>query len=464
MRSDPNTSDCRPSATALAVGEAIARLHSLVALIRPDGSVAWISAELRRLLRSEASAQPAFATLLGVGQERGLHALLASDRSGTPLVLRDSAGEPMPIRATEIRLDAMDATASAVVFELMTAREVSHEIGLARTLLAHVATPAAILSDDGFVLTMNAPFAAGLGIGPEEEVAARPIAAWLSQLADLERATRLLRECDENARATLTLRSRDGHARCAFARALAIDDRGARGNRALLLEWADERRHAALAPPLSAFAHDLRSPLAAVLGFARLAREDLLDGSLSRAQQLVGRIERSARTIETMISAALQSAPAASVVADPHEVLEQIRGEIKARLDAGGIGLALPDDPPLLACDRIQLYRLLSNLICNAIEHMGSPPEPEIRVEIECAGDVARVCVRDNGAGIDRIHHERIFQPAHSGATASASHAENCGLGLAIVREIAWGWQGRSWVESRPGQGAAFFVTVPLAR
>jgi signal transduction histidine kinase len=105
----------------------------------------------------------------------------------------------------------------------------------------------------------------------------------------------------------------------------------------------------------------------------------------------------------------------------------------------------------------------LSNLVGNAVDHMGDALAPEIAVSVACSGELATLRVRDNGVGIAPELHERIFEVDHS-AVARNERACHRGLGLAIVRELAEGWRGRAWVESARGGGAAFFVTIPVAR
>lgn len=205
-----------------------------------------------------------------------------------------------------------------------------------------------------------------------------------------------------------------------------------------------------------ALAHDLRSPLCAVIGFTRLAREELARGNTAQAQELLARAERSASTIDRILHATL--APAASAACDALRVIEEVRLERKPELERRRIRLAVPPDAPLLACTAVDLYRVLSNLIGNAIDHMGAPRPAVIAIEIERSGDVATLRVRDNGGGIAAADRERVFAPGETRNRERSLH----GLGLAIVRELAASWGGRVWAES--GDGATLCVTIPVAR
>ncbi len=94
------------------------------------------------------------------------------------------------------------------------------------------------------------------------------------------------------------------------------------------------------------------------------------------------------------------------------------------------------------------------------MEHMGSVVDPTIRVEVATEARHHRLTVLDNGTGIDAEHHDRIFEIFHSVGPPSGDRRRT-GVGLAIVKKIAETHGGRVWVESSPGRGAAFHVTLP---
>jgi signal transduction histidine kinase len=145
---------------------------------------------------------------------------------------------------------------------------------------------------------------------------------------------------------------------------------------------------------------------------------------------------------------------------DPRAVLLQLAAELKPRLDASGLRLVLPESPPLVLCDRTRLYQVFSNLIGNAIDHLGECEDRRIVVEIAEEPACHRITVRDFGRGVASEHQQRIFEVFQT-LGSRRDGRRGTGMGLAIVRRIAESHGGRAWVESRPGQGAAFRVTFP---
>lgn len=226
-------------------------------------------------------------------------------------------------------------------------------------------------------------------------------------------------------------------------------------------QWS--RRHDELEQTIRAVAHDLRSPLVSVLGFSRLLRDDFGAVLGERGTHYLDRITEAGRTMETLIRELLDFARIGHgeqrVLIDPRQVLEQLKGELKPRLDALGATLELPVEPPLLLCDRTRLYQLFSNLIGNALDHMGPCERPLVQVEIREDEHWHVLVVRDNGRGIDPSQHRRIFEMFHS--VPCEGGRKGTGIGLAIVKKIAELHGGRAWVESEPGHGAAFHVALP---
>jgi signal transduction histidine kinase len=235
----------------------------------------------------------------------------------------------------------------------------------------------------------------------------------------------------------------------------------ARGSETELARRNEELEHC-----VNTLAHDLRSPLVALLGFSRLLRQDFGERLDETGAHFIDRIEQAGRTMESLIHDLLELSRIGKPgerarLVDPRAVLLQLAAEFKPRLDEGGVRLALPEAPPLVFCDRTRLYQVFSNLIGNALDHMGDCENRRIEVSITETPRLHEITVRDFGRGIAPEHREKIFDVFQTVGTRRRDSRRGTGMGLAIVRKIAETHRGRAWVESTLGEGAAFHVTFP---
>lgn len=137
------------------------------------------------------------------------------------------------------------------------------------------------------------------------------------------------------------------------------------------------------------------------------------------------------------------------------ESIDEISEETKKRDIVWKLG-----DLPTVYCEQSMLKLVLVNIISNAVKFTSTRPRAEI--EIDCnKGEKEVVCsVKDNGAGFDMKHVDRlfgVFQRLHTQA-----EFEGTGIGLANVRRIISLHGGRTWAEGTVGKGATFYFTLPI--
>lgn len=122
---------------------------------------------------------------------------------------------------------------------------------------------------------------------------------------------------------------------------------------------------------------------------------------------------------------------------------------------------ALHADPdlPAIQGDHRRLEQVLSNLVGNAVKF--APPNSEIGVQLQRAGDSIQVCVEDAGPGVPLSERQRIFDKFYT--TVENQALAGAGLGLFVCRELVQLHGGRIWVENRPGGGSRFCFTLPFA-
>jgi PAS domain S-box-containing protein len=217
---------------------------------------------------------------------------------------------------------------------------------------------------------------------------------------------------------------------------------------------------------LEAFAyvasHDLREPLRAISSFADLlARryQHLLD---EEGQEFVGYIVDGCWRMKALIDDVLAYSRAGRSDRPFEEVslddaLDLALSNLRIALEEAGARIVRAPLPAIDG-DRVQIVQALQNLLDNAIKYRSDKPL-QIRIESWRAGREVVVVVRDNGIGFDPKQSERIFgmfQRLHT-----RDRYPGTGMGLALCKKIVERHWGRIWVESRPEQGAAFFMSFP---
>jgi light-regulated signal transduction histidine kinase (bacteriophytochrome) len=244
-------------------------------------------------------------------------------------------------------------------------------------------------------------------------------------------------------------------------RARALAERMTRSLRESQTELA--RSNAELERFAYVASHDLREPLRTITGFLGLlsrrqgwrlddeGREfvDLAVAGAKRMDSLIAELleySRTGRSDTTAEPTDLQSAWNVAV-----RNLSAAIAEAGAEVTSGRL--------PVVLADRGEMVQVLQNLLGNAIKYGGDAPR--IHAEAVHRGGEWEISVSDDGPGIDRRHHDRIFvflQRLHRD-----DEVEGTGMGLAICKKIVECHGGRIWVESEPGDGARFTFALPAA-
>jgi PAS domain S-box-containing protein len=480
MHAQPRTQAAiADSTSAHRLIELLSRIHPLLVVYDARGTIRWVSEGFDSLCRDARSAvgQPLVAMLPKLPQGSQLEKLRSrlDERGFLPNVRLDlelREGVRRPLEVSVLRLpDAEGEPLFAVIARPGDDPGPEWSEGAASILES---APDAILAVDGhgFVRYAN-PALARLVAEERENLLNRPLALLAAGSRDIERLLAALGGDGPSGELELRLRRSEGGP---LAVAVTVNPhRGAKGSPcgAILCvrDASAQRRQNELARRndelehcVQTLAHDLRSPLVALLGFSRLLRQDYADHLDDTASHFIDRIEQAGRTMEALIHDLLelsrigQPGERPSMV-DPRAVLLQLHAEVKPRLEAADIELVLPSDPPLVFCDRTRLYQVFSNLIGNGIQHMGACDGARIEVAVVEDEEFHRISVQDTGRGIAPEHHQRIFEVFQSmGSRPDGSRGT--GIGLAIVRKIAETHGGRAWVESEPGRGSTFHVTL----
>jgi two-component system sensor histidine kinase KdpD len=210
---------------------------------------------------------------------------------------------------------------------------------------------------------------------------------------------------------------------------------------------------------LQAVSHDLRTPLAAILGLAVTLERTDIDLETDDMRDLAGRIAANARKLDRMVTDLLDLDRLARGIIEPKLHPTDV-GALVARIVADSDPTSARqvnlDTPPVVASvDAAKVERIVENLLANAVRH--TPPDARIWVRVEPTEGGVLIVVEDEGPGIDLEHREAVFEPFRQGPDAP-EHSPGVGVGLTLVARFADLMGGRAWVEDRPGGGASFRV------
>jgi PAS domain S-box-containing protein len=218
---------------------------------------------------------------------------------------------------------------------------------------------------------------------------------------------------------------------------------------------------------LAAMSHELRTPLNAIGGYAQLIQLGLSGPVTEIQREQLDRIQNSQQHLLSVINDILNYSriEAGKVTYDivPFAISDAIRAVVPMvdpLVRAKGLSLGVPHlTQDLIArADRTKVEQILINLLSNAVKFTDAGT-----VAVKCGGtdQTVWVSVRDTGLGIEAEHIDTIFAPFAQVGRTLASPKEGTGLGLSISRDLAVAMHGKLSVESEPGVGSTFTLTLP---
>jgi signal transduction histidine kinase len=220
---------------------------------------------------------------------------------------------------------------------------------------------------------------------------------------------------------------------------------------------------------LANVSHELRSPLHSILGFAQVLLEETYGPITARQRRYIQNMASSGRDLLDLINNLLDRTriEAGRMQKNPELTsLAELVGSVVAKLEPQRspkvtVEVRVDQGLPPVFLDEHKTRRILSNLLTNAY---GFTPEGgQVTVSATIRGGSAVLSVADTGIGIPEAELPRIFDKFRQTDRRAAREREGAGLGLSIVRELVRFLGGEVTVESTPGKGATFTVTLPLS-
>ena len=231
-------------------------------------------------------------------------------------------------------------------------------------------------------------------------------------------------------------------------------------NRAQVARHSDQLKSTLL----DAIAHEFQTPLTSI----RAAATDLLaePGSNPETQRdLLRVIDEEADRLSRLVTEAIQMARLETgkvrlnrIRGEAKELLKNVLAKMEGRMEGRAVELKAPPGLPAIWVDGEMMEMALRQLIENAVKY--SAPGTPLTVEAREDGGAVAITVTDRGPGIPEYEQTRIFEKFYrrregrSGVTGS-------GMGLAIAREIVHAHGGQIWVDSKPGEGSRFSISLP---
>ncbi len=219
---------------------------------------------------------------------------------------------------------------------------------------------------------------------------------------------------------------------------------------------------------LSNIAHEIRTPMHGILGFADLLKTSAL--SAEQMQEYISIIEKSSlrmlNTITDLIDISKIESKQAEVtfsLVDVNRQVESMYAVFKPEADKKGLHFSITteqaQEETVISTDREKLETILSKLLKNALKYTS---KGAIESGYENKGKYIRFFVKDTGIGIENDKLESIFDRFTQADNSLSKTYDGAGLGLSITKAYVEMLGGTIWVESEPGKGSVFYFTIPV--
>jgi two-component system, OmpR family, phosphate regulon sensor histidine kinase PhoR len=396
----------------------------------------------------------AFAAITGFrvrhDAQRRVEAYAAAARGQVP----EQPHQPHHLEPARLALEVQSTAASA--------RELSRRLSVLRAVIDGMAEGVWITSDDGTVQEHNNALKEMLYTG-RQIVGQRPEA--LLHSAELQVAVE--KACRESQSSRLEL-AFEGLRPCTLSIHVSPLGRELGGSAAVFFDVTELRRLEKVRKDFVAnVSHELRTPITAIRGYAETLQAGAL-GDPAAAAKMVDIIHRQSERLSELVEDLLELSRLESrqiqLKETPVELadaatraLEAVRPKSSVRNTA--IEVLVPEGTFVLG-DQRAVEQIILNLLDNAVKY--TPSNGRVWVSAQREGEMVVMRVRDDGQGIEPRHLPRLFERFYRVDKGRSRDMGGTGLGLSIVKHLANAMKGDVRVESTPGQGSTFSVTLKV--
>ena len=240
-----------------------------------------------------------------------------------------------------------------------------------------------------------------------------------------------------------------------------------------LLEIEAESRHEAEQANeiktqfLAMISHELRTPLTSIIGFTTTLLADDVAWEPDEKCDFIQTIQREANRLEELIDHLLDLSrleagmlPVLMAPHSMHEILEDALPQFQSATSGHTLTIHLPANLPPVYADGKRIAQVLVNLVKNASTY--SPTGTEISISARVRRDFIQINVSDQGSGIPRSEHKKVFKAFQRGVNVENSSTQGAGLGLAICKGLIEAHGGHIWIKKKTNPGTTISFTIPL--
>jgi signal transduction histidine kinase len=222
---------------------------------------------------------------------------------------------------------------------------------------------------------------------------------------------------------------------------------------------------------ISVAAHELRNPLASIIGYVELLLEEGAEPITLDQKQCIEVIDRSSQRLLAITNNLLDitrieagrielTLQRVNII----NIIENVSSELQPRLNAKKQMLILDaaSEVPLVLVDETRTSQILNHILSNAIKYTAEKGKITIKLAITEEQQFVLVSIADTGIGITPADQSKIFRSFYRASNVYLAGESGTGLGLSITRSLVELQGGKVWFESELGKGSTFYVTFPI--